>query len=124
MAQRTGFYLANTDKPVSGPCGVNVSLDFTGGDNISGDLALEQMQSIIDFVQSIWIDNSLNAKALTIVFGGTGQRITVKPNTQGMYPVIAAAGQLKWTAQSVGSGLVVPVIMMNVVQDYFQWATV
>jgi hypothetical protein len=125
MAIRTGFPLALGAKSSSGPFGVNVTLDFTTGNVVSGDLVQEQMIGTIDYVQSIWIDNSQNTKVLTITFPGLGQSITVKANTQGLYPVIAQQGPIRWTATSVGAAVVVPVIMMNVPQQsYSQWATV
>lgn len=119
MPARMSFALPNTTLPVSGPVGVNVSLDFTGGDNVVGDLALEQMQGMIDYVQSIWIDNFSNTKTLTITFSGTGQRLTIAAGKQALLPVIAAVGRLSWSAQSLGSGIVVPVIMMNQPQTPF-----
>jgi uncharacterized ubiquitin-like protein YukD len=124
MAARTNFALPNTSKPTSGPMGVNVTLDFTNVDNVVGDLALEQMQGVIEYIQSIWIDNSANTKSLSITFSGTQQKITVKAGQQALLPVIAAAGALSWRAQSIGAAIAVPVIMMNQVQQPFLWQAV
>lgn len=124
MAQRSTFPLPNTQKPVSGPVGVNVSLDFTGGDNISGDLALEQSQGAIEYVQAIYIDNSANTKSLSITFAGLGYNITVKAGVQGTFPILCQQGPVRWTAKSVGAGVVVPVIMTNVQQPYSSWQAV
>lgn len=118
------FPLPNSKSPLTGPVGVPVTLDFTAGDNIRGDLALEQMQTVIDFVQAIYIDNSKNMKSLSIVFSGMAYNITVKAGVQGVFPVITQAGALSWSAQSVGAGVAVPVIMFNVQQSYFQWQAV
>lgn len=119
MPARMSFALPNTTIPVSGPVGINVSLDFTGGDNVTGDLGLEQMQGVIDYVQSIWIDNFSNTKTLTIIFSGTQQRLTIAAGKQALLPVIAATGRFSWAATSVGSGIVVPVIFMNQIQQPF-----
>lgn len=124
MAQRMSFQLPNSSKPISGPTGLNVGLDFTAVDNVTGDLGLEQMSGTIDYVQSIYIDNSLNTKSLSITFSGTQYTITVKAGVQGIFPVIAANGTLSWRAKSVGAGVLVPCIMMNEQQPYFQWQAV
>lgn len=124
MASRSAFPLPNTQKPNAGPVGVNVALDFTTVDNVAGDLALEQMQGQIEYVQAIYIDNSKNTKSLTITFGGIGYSITVKAGRQGIFPVVAPQGSLRWTAQSIAAVVVVPVILFNVQQPYFQWDAV
>jgi hypothetical protein len=118
------FGLPNTSKPTSGPIGVNVALDFTVGDNITGDLGLEQMQGVIEYVQSIWIDNSLNTKSLSIVFSGTQQKLTIKAGQQALLPVIATNGKLNWAAQSIGANVIVPTIMMNQEVTPFLWQAV
>jgi len=124
MPARMSFPLPNTKNPVSGPVGIPVSLDFTATDNVRGDLALEQMQGVLDFVQAIYIDNSANTKSLKITFSGLAYSITVKAGRQGVFPVLAQQGALSWQAQSIGAALVVPVIMFNVQQPYFQWDAV
>jgi hypothetical protein len=124
MPARMSFALPNTAKPVSGPVGVNVLFDFTVNNNISGDLALEQMQGVIDYIQSIYIDNSLNGKSISITFSGTQQTITIKAGQQALLPVIAASGKLSWTAVSNGAAVVVPTIMMNQPQNPFLWQAV
>lgn len=124
MPARMSFQLPNSQIPVQGPCGVNVTLDFTAGNLAIGDLGLEQMTGTLEFVQSIYIDNSLNTKPLTIIFSGTQQNITIKAGQQGLFPVIASNGVLSWRATSVGAAVVVPTIMMNVQQPPFLWQAV
>jgi hypothetical protein len=118
------FAIPRNASPVSGGVGIPTGLDFTGSDVASGDLAVEQSTGIIGFVQSIWIDNSLNAKALSIVFPGTQQKITVKANTQGYYPVVPFQGTFTWQANSIGAAVIVPVIFMNERFEAAQWPTV
>lgn len=120
MPIRMSFPLANTAKPVAGPVGVNVPLDFTLTNNVSSDLALEQMQGVLDFVQSIYINNFANTKALSITFNGLQYQINVAAGGWGIYPVLGTAGTLSWTATSVGAGLLVPTIMFNVAVPYFK----
>jgi hypothetical protein len=118
------FPLPNSQKPLAGPIGIPVSLDFTTLDTVRGDLSLEQMQGMLDYVQAIYIDNSLNTKSLSIIFSGLGYKITTKAGRQGIFPVITQQGGLSWQATSTGSGLVIPVIMFNVQQPYMQWDAV
>lgn len=118
------FPLPNSQKPNSGPIGIPVALDFTAVDNVVGDLALEQMQSVIEFVQAIYIDNSKNTKSLTITFSGMAYTITIKAGVQGIFPVITQQGALSWRAQSIGAAVLVPTIMFNVQQPYVQWQSV
>lgn len=121
---RTSFNMPNTQMPVQGPVGVSVLLDFTATDNVIGDLTLEQAGSVIDYVQAIYIDNSLNTKSLSIIFSGMQYTITVKAGRQGVFPVLTANGSFSWRATSVGAAVVVRTIMMNVQQPYFQWDAV
>lgn len=124
MPARMSFPLPNSQKPKSGPVGIPITLDFTTADNAVGDLALEQMQGVIEFVQALYIDNSKNTKSLSITFSGLGYNITVKAGVQGIFPIITQQGALSWRATSVGAAVVVPLIMFNVQQDYFQWQAV
>lgn len=111
-------------QPVQGGVGVSLNLDFTAGNQASGDFGQEMASGVIDYVQSVYIDNSGNTKALSITFGGTLQNITVKPNTQGYYPVVPANGTFSWVAVSTGANVKVPVIFMNVkIPTASQWAT-
>ena len=122
MAVRMTFQMPNTQIPAQGPVGIPIAFDFTTRQQISGDLALEQMQGAIEFVQSIFIDNRFNVQPFTISFGGMGYTIQVKPGRQGIWPVLAANGAMNFSGASNG-GIVVPVIMFNTMQPYFYWDT-
>lgn len=124
MPVRPSFSLPNSQLPVEGPAGIPVNLDFSTVDNVTGDFTLEQAQGTLGFIQSVYIDNSLNTKSLSIVFPGLNYKITVKAGRQGIFPVIVPNGIFSWRAQSVGAAVVVPVIFMNVAQPYFQWDAV
>lgn len=77
--------------------------------------------SRIDFIQSVWIDNSLNASSITLTITSAigSQSILVQANTQGIYPVIAA-GKVKWSAASAGN-VQVPLIWSNTAKPFVQW---
>lgn len=121
MARAT-FQLPNNLKPLQGPCGLGINFDFTGGVlAIPADLMREQQSGIIDYVQSIFIDNRLNGSAFKITFSGFSFVINCKANRQGLFPVLApSGGALSFLAESAG-GVVVPTIMINVPMAYFTW---
>lgn len=124
MPARMSFAIPSRMVAVEGPIGIPVGLDFSTVNTVTGDLTLEMSSGTIGFVQSVWIDNSKNTKALSIVFPGTGQILTVKANTQGYYPIIPFQGSFSWSATSIGAAVVVPVIFTNVQFEASQWATV
>lgn len=98
--------------------------DFTpaGLVSITRDYGLEQMQGAIDFFQAVYVDNSLNASAVTFTFSGMQYKIVVKPNTQGIYPVLVNVGGMGVTVTAT-NGVKVPVIFFNVQQPYLNWLT-
>lgn len=120
---RSQFQIPRNAVPVDGGVGIPVLLALAAVAQVSGDFVLEQTAGAIGFVQSVYIDNSGNADALTLTFPGTGQNITVKGHTQGYYPIIPCTGSFSWVAQSAGA-VNVPVIFMNEKFEAAQWATV
>jgi hypothetical protein len=120
MAQRAAFQIAVGATPKQGAVGIAINFDFTAVQVITSDLALEQQQGAIDFVQSIFIDNRLNAQPFVIVFSGLRYTIQCRAGRQGIFPVIAATGNLGFTATSTG-GIIVPAIMMNTSAPAFVW---
>lgn len=59
----------------------------------------------IDGVQSVFVDNSANASALTIVFD-FNQTLVVPANAQGVYPIFWPGEQLTFTASAtIGAGI-------------------
>jgi hypothetical protein len=98
-----------------------MSLDFTGADQTATkDLFQEQAHEDIPFVQSIYIDNSLNASPISIVFGGTNQKINMRANRQGYIPVCVPQGQCQFTAKSAGN-VVVPILLLSMMMPYLVW---
>jgi hypothetical protein len=65
----------------------------------------------IDGIQSVYIDNSLNASVSTIVFD-FGQSVVCPPYAQAIFPIFWPGQQLNFLATSVG-GVNVPIIFTN-----------
>lgn len=118
---RSSFQIPQRARPVLSAKGVAVNFDFSAVNQISGDLTQEQLTDAIDFVQSIFIDNRLNAQAFVISFAGLGYTIQVRPGRQGIWPVITSTGALQFTAVSTNAGIVIPTIMFNEEMPYFFW---
>lgn len=91
--------------------------------SIQRDYANEQMQGSIEFIQSMYIDNSLNASAVTFVWDGMQYKIVCKANFQGIWPVLVPIGRCGVTVTAT-NGVKVPVILFNVPQTYWNWVTV
>lgn len=125
---RAPFTIPNTEKPVAAPTGVQVQMDLKaaiGAGPYFFDLATEQFQNTIDFVQSMYLDNGANANALTLVFGGFNYTIKVKANTQGIYPVVCPVVPVRWQViNGAAADITINAIFMNVAIPPFQWPTV
>lgn len=120
MVSRATFQLPVGATPKQGNIGIGVDFDFRTVGQVNGDLSVEQQQGQIDFVQSIFIDNRLNASPFVITFSGLRYTIQCRAGRQGIFPVLAASGNLSFTAVSAG-GIIVPTIMMSEKTAYFVW---
>jgi hypothetical protein len=81
----------------------------------------------------LFVDNSsANSVAMTITVQGTGQKIVVKANTQGYYPVVSADREggaanivLQIAAPNAGAqSALVQFILLNYMVEPFVWPTV
>lgn len=79
------FKVSNMIVPRGGPKIVPVRLDFQGTDEIIVDGNQVVTQGKIEYIQTIYIDNSNNTSPLSIECDITGQRITIPANAQGNF---------------------------------------
>lgn len=119
---RTSFGLGQGQVSKLGPVGVPVTMLLAAVAQVQGDLGLEQMGNVIDYIKSVWIDNSGNAQAFTLTVPGTQQSIIAKAHSQGVYPIISAIGIFSWISAS-GGAVNVPCIFMNQDFPYCTWLT-
>lgn len=82
-----GYRIANGLAPRNLPKALTVDLDFSLQASYHINLELATERDRIDFVQSIFIDNSQNAQPLTITFWVSRQTVVCPPNAQGYFPV-------------------------------------
>jgi hypothetical protein len=113
MASRVASPVARNAQPEQGSKGVPVNFDFTATNVVSSDLTIEMQSNQISFVQSVWIDNRLNAQPFVLTFLGLNYTVQVRAGRQGTYPVYSTSGDLRFTATSVGAAIIVPTIMFN-----------
>lgn len=120
---RTAFKTPAGYIPKEGNRELLVPLDFSAVTSIDDDLTNEQRLGQIEIVQSVFIDNSLNAQTVTIQFlHGLTQKIVAPALSQGCYPVLVP-GALRYRATSTG-GVIVPVVWSNTKREFSVWGPV
>lgn len=112
------FQVVNGHSPAHGSRALFAPFDFAGVTSIGFNFYQELTDGNMDFVQSMFIDNSLNTAEFQIIFDGTRHKIVAQPYSQGIYPVICAQGKLTGVASS-GGGVRVPVYFHNVPQPFY-----
>jgi hypothetical protein len=76
------------------------------------DLTLFIELGNISFIQTIYIDNSLNANPFSVTMNSSGQVITAAPYSQGYYPVLAP-NPAKFTFSTLPGSGIIPVQLIN-----------
>lgn len=103
-----------------GPCCLTFKCDFTAIAAYAFDLALEEMQDDMEFIQSVHINNLLNANPLTLKFGGTEQSLTVPLNKQAILPAYAPV-PTTFTVTSTVAPVIVTIHFLNVPLGPIVW---
>lgn len=107
--------------PTDGPKVVPTTLDFSVLAAYNIDMFMEESTAQIGFVQSVYIDNADNPNSLTIVCAVTNQRIRVRANTQGWYPILATDKFACRVSSTLGA-YSVSLHFSNVPMPTAQWA--
>lgn len=123
-ARRTAFPVFNGFAPKQGPRGLPIDFDFSSVASVDVNMLLENTEGEIQYIQSIWADNSDNPGALTIRFGATNQRLIIPANAQGLWPVITI-DQLRATISSpVNVNARGQIIFLNVPMPMMQFGPI
>lgn len=109
---RQPWQVAWGEAPLKGSRTIPQVLDFSIDSPININLQFEQASSKLEFVQALFIDNSLNPAALSIAVRNTGQTITVPPLFQAYVPVLATADNCHLSFSTAGTPKV-PVQYLN-----------
>ena len=118
------FPTSNGYAPTQGPRALPVVLDFSVASEQTIDLYKEEASGIIGFVQSLWIDNSLNTHDLVVLSTITQQKIVVPAYAQGAWPIIAAQTAAFSVSTTPTADLLIRLIFLNVPMAYSQFGPV
>lgn len=124
MAEATPSYqypVFNAERPKEGPKAVGVSCDFSASTTFTANFLLSQAQQQMSMIQSVFVDNSLNAHDVDISVDVINQLLKVPPNSQGYFPLLAPKNT-KLTLSSSG-GVKVDFIFINVPMPAACWPT-
>lgn len=102
----------NGKAPAEGRLCIPYTIDFTAQQSATIDLTnIQQMQQRISFVQTVFVDNSLNSQPVTLTMANTNQKLQVPANSQGYLPM-ALSLQNSIIVQTTG-GIVLPLQLFN-----------
>jgi hypothetical protein len=122
--QLPSFQSALLSQPSQGAMVMAMALDFTNVAAINIDVTEEILSQKIDFIQSVYIDNSLNASQVTLKFvdgiSTAGYLVTAQPYSQGWYPVAVPVGKLVFVA-GTAQGIIINIKLANIAMPYFTW---
>lgn len=121
---RQAFPVSNGYAPQGGPRGMPIALDFTNQASYAIDLVQEIEQNTLNMLQSIYVDNSANANALTIIFDQTNQRLVIPATAQGIWPVITPKDAPRFIASTTQAAVVVNLILLNVPMPLTQYGPI
>jgi hypothetical protein len=121
-ANKSSYGIFNGYAPADGPKAMNRTFDFTAQASYTEDLVIEQEMGVIGGIQGVYVDNSANLNALTILFS-TGQRLIIPASAQGMWPVISSL-QLRYTVSTTIFAGSATIILLDVPTAYTQWGPI
>lgn len=113
--------LYNALIPKEGPRVYPLSLDFSADTSFSLDLLQIVNRGYMSFIQTIFVDNSLNDEAVTITPDIAYQPLKIPPRSQGYLPILVP-NQPKLVFSSSG-GVKVVVNLLNIPLPAQVWAT-
>lgn len=108
--------------PEEGRKAIPIVLDFTNIGVVTGDLEQEMTSGNFSNVQTVWVDNSLNAAPLLLInqqFGTLGHTVQVQAFEQGYFP-FPCEGPLYYVAQTA-QGIKISIEFLNHAMPYVQW---
>lgn len=119
--KRTAFPIYNGYGPAEGAKILPLTFDFSSVASYSENLLIENTEGVIQFVQSVFVDNSDNTNPLVILIAVTNQRLIVPANAQGIWPIFTV-DQTRFTISTTpAANLSVNVSFANVPMPFTQW---
>jgi len=118
------YPIANVIVPSGGPKTVPAVADFTTIPlyDVDGQQMIDS--HAMEYIQGVFVDNSASTAALTILCGGTGQKIVVGPNMQGYFPLLVQSPPKFTLSMTPAAGRIVNLQFYNVPIMSCSWKTV
>lgn len=99
------------------PIDVDLSIENPGNINLNDVL----LRDVIEFVQTLFIDNRANPAVLTITMRGTGQVLSIPGNAQAYMPVCCTQDNSHFSFSTTGTP-VIPVEFLNFPMPAIVWS--
>lgn len=115
---KTAFQVFNGFAPKEYPKILREVFSFSAASQIVYDLLNENTSGVIDFVQSMYVDNVDNSSPIYFSFPITGHRVICPSFSQGVFPVYSV-DQFQAIISCANSAAVVHVHWCNFPQAYY-----
>ncbi|MDE2019766.1 MAG: DUF1859 domain-containing protein [Patescibacteria group bacterium] len=109
--------------PCEGPKAISYPLDFTATASYLFDFTQEYQQKVFTTLQTLMADNGINGSELIVTMNGTGQTLTIPPNSSAIVPIITSTPPVI-TLSSSGLVTPIPVSFLNFYLPPTVWKTV
>lgn len=108
--------------PPEGPKVYPNTLDFRGANTQVLDFIAQIQAGFISFVQSIYVDNSLNESPLVIVTDQVQQRVVIPPHACAYMPLVISDSALITFTTTQANNLTVQVCVLNTPVTPYVWS--
>lgn len=112
LNQHASYRTFNGQWPEQGPRASRYVLDFSAATLLLVERHPFEAQGELEFVQSVYVDNSANGSAVTLTSELTNQSITIPPASQGYFPFLVPNGIDIWAATA--GGVEITIHLLNI----------
>lgn len=121
FGNNVSFPVYNALIPKEGPKVLPYTCNFGTNSSYVIDLQNAQASGKISLVQTVYIDNSLNAQPVTVTSNTTNQKVTAPPYYQGYFPILSQ-NPPRFTISSAGT-VSVGIMLMNIPVQAQSWSS-
>ena len=118
----TAYQVSNGKAPRRGPKAVYQLLDFSVANPLFLDLVVAQDMDRLEFVQTLYIDNSSTTSPVIVQCLMSQQKITCPPLAQGYFPILVPEAGPKFVFQTTGTPII-PVGFCSMAMPCTVWNT-
>lgn len=117
---KASYRVHNGLAPVRLPRALSQVLDFTSVSSISVHLTKARDEDKLEWVQTLFIDNSANTASVSVTAAITNQTLVVPPGSQAYLPILAPEPEFLFVTSG---GSLVPVQFLTSAYPAMIWAT-